>query len=74
MEQLPNQVKVIKDTAEGEYADLIGEEITVVEELETDDPYVSMYLAVTNRMSPNPYLNDNEEIILEDDIKVISYH
>lgn len=63
-------IKVIADTVDGEYADLIGKEIMVIEECETDEELQFFLCYVPGRERQDEYLGKDEVIVMGDDIEI----
>lgn len=80
--RVASKVKIMKDTCEGFYEDLIGKEVQVLEyepyEEEEDflgeSVYEMFYLVGAGRPSSDPYKEGrSEELVWEGDIEVTSY-
>ena len=65
-----SQVKIIADTCDGNYEDMIGKMVTVVEETEMDDNMM-LYTVLTGRKSNNTYLDNGEEIVYSGDVELV---
>ncbi|TFJ93640.1 hypothetical protein [Lentibacillus salicampi] len=69
-----DQVRVIKDSCEGTYEDLVGKTVTVVEVDETEEPEIPYTYLVTGtgRPTKSEYLEGDEEVVVCTDVEVVS--
>ena len=66
-------VKIIQDTCDGFYEDLIGKEFEVIEVENTEDDEIKMYKIRIDRPSYDPYLEGKfEELVASTDIEIVS--
>ncbi|MCR1833166.1 hypothetical protein NSA56_01980 [Oceanobacillus caeni] len=61
---LPMEVVTVEDCGDGYFVE--GEKLFVVGEYDVDDPSIRCYLAVND--------NNQEIVITNEDIKILSYH
>lgn len=67
-----DKVRILKDTCEGFYSDLVGKTVSVVDVYDNDSKNDTMLLVTgTGRQTKSEYLEDDEEIVwIGDVIKV----
>lgn len=63
-----DRVKIVNDSVEGFYHDLINKTVTVVGEFETDTDERFFLVTGTGRPSNNPYLEHDEEVVYGKDL------
>ncbi|MFS0672037.1 hypothetical protein [Ornithinibacillus sp. 179-J 7C1 HS] len=67
------KIKIMADTCENLYQDLIGKTVTVVDMEVMDDNMFFYTVTGTGRKSKSPYLKGDEEIVFGRDVEIIEY-